>query len=84
MLLVRQMCNLALKTAQNPLDQAQGLFCASVVDNDQRLSLGWNGGSMHGMASNDINILGQVLLEGSNLGCLHRCLACDDGTDFGG
>src|SRR5690242_222293 len=75
MLLVRQVSNLTLKAAQDPLHQCQSLGSTPMVDDDQRLSFRGDSRSVHRVTGDDVDIFGQVLLERRNLWCLNRCLA---------
>lgn len=83
-LLVRQMSDLALKTAQNPLHKRQLLLRSSMVDNNEWLSARRHRGSMHTVTRNDVHILRQVLLKCCNLWSLDRRLTRDNSANFGG
>ena len=74
MLLVRQVSNLTLEAAQDPLHQCQSFGSTPVVDDDQGLSFRGDSRSVHRVTGDDVDILGQVLLERRNLWCLNRCL----------
>lgn len=82
MLLVRQMSNLTLEAAQDPLHQCQSLGSTPVVDDDQGLSLRGDSRSMHRVAGDDVDIFGQVPLERCNLWCLNRCLTRHNRSNF--
>lgn len=79
-LLGREIDVCAAETGENIFNFVKVGLRGTVLNEDEGLALGINVGAVEGVAANDVNIIREVLLEGSDLGSFARCLTSDDGT----
>lgn len=70
----------AAEARENMLNFVEVGLGGAVLDEDKGLAFGIDVRAVEGMAADDVNVLREVLLEGSNLGGFARCLTSDDGT----
>jgi hypothetical protein len=55
---------LGFKARKRVFDKGEGGVCGTVLDQDERLALGVDTGSVEGVAGYDLDVLGEVLFEG--------------------
>ena len=78
-----QVDNLGLEAGEYLFDLGERLVGGAMLDEHQRLALGIDIGTVEGVAGYDVNVGGQVLFEGLDLGIFTGRLAANDGTELG-
>lgn len=74
---------LRIEARKNILNQGEAFIRRSMLDQNQRLTLGVHSRAVQGMARYNFDVLGQMLFKRSNLRGLTRRLTTDNGTEFG-
>lgn len=83
MFLGTQVDNLGVEAGEYMLDLGERFIGGAMLDEHQRLALGIDIGAVEGMAGYDVNVGGQVLLEGLDLGIFTGRLAANNGAELG-
>lgn len=83
MFLGTQVDNLRVEAGQYVLDLGERLVGSTMLDEHQGLALGIDIGTVEGVAGYDIDIGGQVFLEGLDLGIFTGGLAANYGAELG-
>jgi hypothetical protein len=78
-----EMDELGLETAQDGLDLAEGRVWSAMLNENKRLIVRINIGTVERVAGNDVDIGRKMSLESGDLWRFARSLASDDGTKFG-